>query len=51
MCGPVTVNLKVFVASALARAQASGRSRLPWPIGPTTVPGGRARNFMPLLLR
>ena len=36
MCGPVTVNLNGFVASALAREHASGRSRLPWPSGPTT---------------
>jgi len=49
MCGPVTVNFSGFVASAFARAQASGRSSAPLPIGPITVPGGRVRNVTPLV--
>ena len=43
MCGPVSVNLRGFVASALARAQAVGRSSEPGPTGPSTTAGGRER--------
>jgi hypothetical protein len=42
MCGPVTVNLNVLVASARARWQASGRSSVPLATGPSTTPGAKA---------
>ena len=47
MCGPVSVNLNGRLASARARAQASGRFSVPGPMRPSTTPGGRVRKRIP----